>query len=405
VSQYEVIYANKYRLGDFVKNITIEDNLGEISFRAVITLEYDESLPSFSLGERIRISGTPYGMSEMKPILYYGILWDIESDWKGHKELILTVYDLSIYLKSEEEFLFQANTTASSRFKAYMRVTSLPLSTVEDTKIKLSKALYRAKPIYEMIRDDLKETVLKGGDFYRVYMSTQGMELRKIGQNKDVYVFETDKNIENITQKRTIEGAVTRVKILGLAENDQLSPIKKVLDGDIQIGVIQKMIQEEVEQAEKSSENSEEYKKALQEQIIALDQAGKFDEAKKLLQKLAGTEKSTAGIEEQIAKMDQEGKYDDLIGLLQKISKSGTKDPSTIKKTKDMTDVAKNMLQGPSEDFTFTTVDINTIRAGDIIRLNNMELYVCSVRHELGDTGRMTITAGSKDYVKRSFYI
>lgn len=397
---YEVIYADKYKLGNFVKGITIEDNLDEIAQRVVVRLEYTDECPSFVLGGRIRVSGTPYGINSMKPFLSYGVIWDIESDDRGQKEITVTAYDLSIYLKSEEEFIFQAGTKASDRLKEYLKACQLPIGTIEDTKVRLGKAIYRARPIYEMIREDLKETVLKRGDFYRVYMSTAGIELRKIGQNKDVYIFETDKNIESITQKRTLEGAITQVKIVGVAEDDKKSPIKKILTGNAQYGIIQKVIQEEVIRAEKTQE--EDYNK-IAELLDQLDKAGNYDEETKIIQQLK-IETQGSSIEDEIAKKKAQGDVKGLVGLIQKVAQTN-ETKNKVTNTKDMTDVAKNMLQGPTETFTFTSIDVNTIRAGDKIRLNDLDLYVCNVKHELGDIGKMTITAGTKDFVKRSFYL
>lgn len=396
---YEVVYANKYRLGDFVKNITVEDNLDEIALRVVIQLEYTDELPQLVLGGRIRVSGTPYGLTVLKPILYYGVIWDIESDDSGQKEIVITAYDLSIYLKSEEEFIFQPNMTASQRFKEYVKACKLPLGDVEDTKIKLGKAVYRARPIFEMIREDLKETVLKGGDFYRVLMTEKGLSLKRLGQNKDVYIFETDKNIERITQKRTLDGAITQVKIVGVAEDDKKSPIKKVLTGDTQYGTIQKIITEEVEQASKTKEKD---LKAIAEKIRQLDEAGNYDEAIKILRELGKKVEGTSE-EDTIAKLEAKGDVKGLIGLLQKIATTN-ETKGKVTNTKDMTDVAKNMLQGAMQTYTFITIDVNTLRAGDKIRLNGMDLYICNIKHELGDVGRMTITASTKDYIKRSFY-
>ncbi|BAH07929.1 XkdQ/YqbQ family protein [Clostridium kluyveri] len=49
-------------------------------------------------------------------------------------------------------------------------------------------------------------------------------------------------------------------------------------------------------------------------------------------------------------------------------------------------------------------VDINTIRAGDKVSLDGVELYVASVTHTLGSSGKMELTVGTMDYIRRKFY-
>jgi hypothetical protein len=58
------------------------------------------------------------------------------------------------------------------------------------------------------------------------------------------------------------------------------------------------------------------------------------------------------------------------------------------------------------EDYINITcaVDINTIRAGDKVSLDDVDLYVASVTHNLGSIGTMDLTIGTMDYIRRKFY-
>ena len=320
--RYEVVYEDKYYLGELVRQIALEDSLGEIAYRGTVVLEYNDSYPQeISLGKNMRISGTPYNIPEIKPFLQ-GVIWEIESEWRTNKEITFTVYDRSIYLKSEEEYLFQTGLKASDRIKRYLTDLGLPISKIEDTKIKLDKTIYRAQEICAMIKEDLRATVAKGGDMYRLYMTPAGMELRKIGSNDKIYEFVTEgANIFEITQKRTLENLVSKVKVVGEAPDDMKSPVLKVVTGDTKYGVIQKIIQDD-----------------------------------------------------------------------------------EIKNASEAEQKAKIFLSGSEETFTFTTICIPQIRAGDLIKLNTMNLIVCEVRHELTGVGKTTITCASKEYVKRNYY-
>jgi len=321
-NRYEVVYEDKYYLGEVIKNITIEDSLDEIALRCVIDIEYTQDYPPIKLGGWLRISGTPYGVDELKGLVYHGVVWEIESNWRENKDISIVIYDKCIYLKSEEEFLFENNTTATHRLKEYLKVLNLPIYKIPETGVKLEKAIYRAQSIAEMIKNDLKETARKSGKMYRVMMRAQGVELREIGDNDKVWEFLTEENIMEITQKRTLENAITKVKVLYSPYSETTK--SKVLfekSGDLSLGLIQKIVQDE-----------------------------------------------------------------------------------NITKKEQAENVANSLLAGKEEIFSFSTIDINEIRAGDKIKLNGMDLIVCSVRHNLGEIGRMDITAGSKNYVWRTYY-
>ncbi|MCL4440914.1 MAG: phage portal protein [Firmicutes bacterium] len=323
LSKYEVVLANKYYLRELIESISLEESLDEIAYRATIKLVVTPDFPGIAPGQEIRVSGIPFGGSSMVYLLHPGVVWEVESETRGLKHLTVTTYDKAIYLaKSEDEYLFPAGQTASQRLKRYAADWGVPLGAVTDTGISLAKAVYRAQPIWEMIMSDLKETVAKGGDMYRPRMTPDGLELVKLGSNKTVWVLEAEQNIEDLTQRRTLEGAVTQVKVLGHAGEDTRSPVLAIAKGET-------------------------------------------------------------------------AKY----GTLQRvISDEKIKTPAQAKT------VGQKALAGMQETFTVTAIDINTIRAGDKMKLNSMELLVKSVRHELGSPGHMTLELASTDYIRRVVY-
>lgn len=323
LQKYEVVLANKYYLRELVESITLEESLDEIAYRATVKMVVTPDFPGIAPGQECRVSGIPFGGSSMVYLLHPGVVWECESETRGQKHLTATIYDRTIYLaKSEDEYLFPAGSTASQRLKQYAKDWGVPLGQVADTRIPLAKAVYRAQPIWDMIMADLKETVAKGGGMFRPRMTPNGLELMKLGSNKTVWVLEAEQNIEELVQRRTLEGAVTQVKVLGHAEEDKRSPVLAIVKGETaKYGTLQRVISDE--------------------KIKTPAQA------------------KTAG---------------------------------------------QKALAGMQETFTVTAIDINTIRAGDKVRLNQMDLLVMSVRHELGSPGHMTLELASADYVRRVVY-
>lgn len=323
LKKYEVVLANQYYLRELLESITLDESLDEIAYRADIKLVVTPDLPGVEPGQVIRVSGVPFGGASMTYLLYPAVVWRCDSSTRGQKHLTVTAYDLMIYLsKSEDEYLLPAGQTASDRLRIYAADWEIPLGQIEDTGVPLERALRRAKPIWSMIMDDLKETVAKGGEMFRPRMTPDGLSLVKVGSNDTVWVLEADQNMEELSQRRTLEGAVTRVKVIGNAKENQRSPVLAIVDGETaRYGTLQKVIT-----------------------------------------------------------------YD----------KSST--------TLSARTTGKLQLAGMQETFTVQGIDINTMRAGDKAVLNNMELIVTTIRHELGSPGHMVAELADIDQVRRRFY-
>lgn len=324
---YEVILDNQYALGDLVENLTLEESLDEIAYRASVNMRLTADFPGMRPGQEIRVSGVPFGGTSMVYLLHPGVVWECENVYGNSDKLSVTIYDSTIYLaKSEDEYLFPAGQTASQRLERYAADWGITLNNYVDTAEILRKNVYRSQPIYSMIMSDLKETARKGGALYRPRMTPNGLELFEIGSNEAVWALEPSGNIESLTQRRTLEGTVTKVKVLG-NESDPESATE----------------------------------------VLAVEEADT-----------------------------------DQFGTLQKVVLD-----STITTVSEAVKAAKGLLSGIQETFSVTSLDVNTIRAGDKVALigSGMELIVTSVRHELGQPGKMTLELASYDYVKRRYYL
>ena len=319
---YEVVLADKWFLREIIESITIEESLDEIAARATVVMTITPDFPGITPGQAMRVSGVPFGGTSMV-VLLDGVIWECDSVTRGQKHLTATVYDRSIYMaRSEDEYLFPAGQTATQRLNQYATDWGIPLGQVVDTGVGLAKAVYRAQPIYNMLLADLKETVSKGGEMFRPRMVGTTLHLVPLGSNQTVWVMEADQNAEEINQRRSLDGAVTQVKVLGAAPEEGRSP------------------------------------------VLALEKG------------------ATA-------------KY----GTLQRV----IQDPK-ITTAADAKQAAKEQLSGIQETITVTALDINTIRAGDKVQLNGMDLLVASVRHNLGSPGHMTLELAAESYIRRRYY-
>lgn len=247
---YKVIVDDKYDITKLVETITLKDSLDQIAYQANIRLAVSASsgLPSISPGMAVRISGVPFGEKSMVHLLHPAVIWEVESSNSGTKRLSLTVYDRMIYLeKSEDEFLLPKDQTATQRLKTYAKEWKIPYATLPETKTKLGKAVYRSQTIFSMMFADLKETAKSGGDMYHPRMTPGGLQLFQVGSNAKVY--ELDRLID-LTQMRTLEGAVTKVKVMAASESPSGKEVpSKVLaieqNGVEELGTLQKLVEDD----------------------------------------------------------------------------------------------------------------------------------------------------------------
>lgn len=331
---YEVVHLDKYYLRELIEGITLKDSLDQISYSASLKITVPASMQAINPADLIRVSGVPYGESTWKPLLDPGVVWEVSSGSDNIKTLDITIYDRTIYIsKSEDEYLFPAGQTASQRLRKYAADWGIKISTIPDTKIKLKKAVYRSQAIYNMITQDLQETVKAGGDMYIPRMTITGLELFKIGSNSTVWVLEAT---ENVSRKRSLEGTITKVKVIGTEDR------------------------KETKRSKKSGSKEETPSPIL---AIATGQTEKFGTLQKMVQ------------DEDV-----------------KTAAAGKK-------------LAESMLTGVQETYSYTGIDINTLRAGDTVKLNGADLIVTSVTHNLGDPGHMNLELASADYVKRRYFL
>ncbi len=317
---YEVVFANKYDLSELVESLSLEESLNEIAYCANIKLVVTPDMPIITPGQEIRIAGIPFGKTKKENLLNPAVVWECRSSNAGRKHLNITAYEKTIYLaKSEDERLMPGNQTATERIKQYAMSWGIPVGNIVDTREKLVRNIKRSQTILSMIMEDLKETVDKGGAMYRIRMTSRGLELFEVGGNSAIWELGA---LEEVAQNRTLEGAITKVKVIGSQESENaVAKTLAVMEKDIEkYGTLQKLI--------------------MDSKIETVEQARK---------------------------------------------------------------VAAKTLLGMQETISVTALDINTVRAGDRVRLNNLELIVTKVRHQLGNPGRMELELAAESKVRRDF--
>lgn len=234
----DLILKDRYKINNLNQGITLKEALDGIAYSASIDIVETKELSKVGIfkGDKIKLI-------DGNNIIFSGVIWDLNKNKKS-KKISLSCRERTVYIEeSEDEYLFGEG-TATSRINQYCKDWGIPTESLLDTKLKLSKAVYRKDTIFSMMKKDLKETAVKGGDLYKLRMANK-LNLFKLGSNTKIYKLESV--LEDIDEKYSLSGLVTQVKVLGKNDkDDKKSPIigtyKKNTD---KFGTIQKILQDE----------------------------------------------------------------------------------------------------------------------------------------------------------------
>lgn len=237
---YSVILRNNIKLDDFKLKISLSETIDSIAYTANIQFVVPTEL-KVAEGDPIEIIKNK---DPGKGTVFKGVIWTKNTDMKHNKVGSLTCKERTIYIEeSEDEYLFAEGTTATQRAQQMCGDWGVPIGNFEDTGVALSKAPPKINTIYSMMLDDLRETAEKGGGLFR-YKMQEKLELIKIGNNKVVH--DISNILDNVGQTGSLEGAVSKVKVLGKKNDDTKSPVTGTFEKDTdRLGTLQRVIQDE----------------------------------------------------------------------------------------------------------------------------------------------------------------
>ena len=247
LTKYEVVLQNKYFLRELIESLMLEDRLDEIAYTGTVRLavpgDQFTGLPVIQPGMEMRISGVPFGQKDMVYLLNPGVAWDVTIENRARRHWEVKIYDKTIYLaKSDDEYIFTEGTTATQRIKQIASDWGIAVDSIADTGQPLAKGVHRAKSIWSIMQSCLAETAQKSGRLFRLRMTPNGLSLFELGTNDPVWVIEFGVNFIDVTQKQTLEGTITQVKVLGNASGDERSPIVANVKGEVdKLGTLQKI--------------------------------------------------------------------------------------------------------------------------------------------------------------------
>lgn len=244
----ELYLKNIYKIELLSEAVILKESVDSVAYTLNIDLALTDELKSLGIskGDSIKLYDYPfqnaYGTGNTFE-LFNGVIWDINKSEKS-KKISLVCKERTVYIEeSESEYVWSQGETADQRINTIAYYWEIPVGTLENTKIGLSKGR-RRESLYSMIRKDLKETAQKGGSLYRLRMDEK-LNLFELGTNEIVY--EIGNIVDDINEKQSLQGMVTQVKVLGKNDKqDTYSPIIGVFNSNTEkYGTVQKIVQDD----------------------------------------------------------------------------------------------------------------------------------------------------------------
>ena len=233
-----------YHLDEAIQRMSWEEQDGQLAQKASIGLadcEVDgQPLRSLMKINRIIRIHADWGAGP-QPV-FDGTVWEWQYTHAQNKDLTITAYDPMIRLQQSKDMkYFSAGLSTPAILGAVCGDWGIPLDYQWAQQITHGKKVFNGEAVSDIVLKLLEEVRQQTGSRYVSIYRDGELQVCGFGTNKDIYRFTGDNSI-SMTTKLTINNLVTRVKIIGKADNKGRSSVEAVLDGRLEFGVLQEIV-------------------------------------------------------------------------------------------------------------------------------------------------------------------
>lgn len=160
----------------------------------------------------------------------------------GGKSFALTAYDELFNLQqSQDDRYLPAGTGTKSAIIAVFNDWGIPVGEYKGPDAVHAKTLFKSQYLSDIILSLLDDAEKHGAEHYIVRASGGKASVLPIGANEDIYHFSDDSNTTTTSDKISTSSMVTRVKVMGLANDDGKVAPEAIVDGKTEYGIRQRI--------------------------------------------------------------------------------------------------------------------------------------------------------------------
>ena len=244
-SVYIVSGSTKYNVTKAILSIDRSEPEGQIAQRVMLNLanvKVGDTLLSGLLKARDRVFVYANDNGKEKEV-FRGFLWTrARIDSLSEKEVRYTCYDNLIYFQeSEDSLYFSSGKSTKDVMESICEKWGIKLQYSYDsiTHTKMPLRGYLADIFTEDILDLVKKRTKKK---YVILSEQDTMVVKPAGSNTTIYHFDAGKNTTRTASGWTMDGIITKVVIVGKADDNDREPVEATVTGKTgEYGTVQRI--------------------------------------------------------------------------------------------------------------------------------------------------------------------
>ena len=242
--QYRAIAVDgdgrQHDIRDCIMDFGWEENEGELSARISFTAKSGHLPGLANPGSLIAILASGGGIMDTEVARGYVASW--EPVWQGSGDTLrCTCYDELYNLqKSHDNLYFPSGTRTRPAVEGILNACGIPVGKYQGPDVTHGKMKFNNRALADTILGLMDDAEKKSGRKCLVRASAGKAQVIPRGSNKEVYVFRED-NTDSVGMCISTASLVTRVKVIGQADDEGRSSVEATLDGLTEYGIRQKI--------------------------------------------------------------------------------------------------------------------------------------------------------------------
>lgn len=236
---------NQYNIKDFVQNLGWEENENEIATRISFSSKNDKTSKGYlssiiKPGCLVGVFASDNGSLDEEVARGYVETWNPIEKNSGNN-LKCTCYDELYKLqKSQDNRYYPSGTGTKSALQGIFDDWEIPQGDYKGPNASHGKLVYNNKYLSDIILELLDDAVKLGSMKCIVRASKGYTSVIERGSNKTVYVFRVD-NTQMFSQTISTSDLITRVKVVGQADDDGKRSVEATMNGLTKYGIRQRI--------------------------------------------------------------------------------------------------------------------------------------------------------------------
>lgn len=233
-----------YLLNDALLSLAWEEQEGQLAQKATLELAdckagADDLRSLLKINCMIKIYAD-WGKGRQP--LFEGTIWEWKYERGQNQTLSVTVYDPMIRLQQSKDFKYFSKGLATPAIVGNICGDwGVPLDYKWDQQMTHEKKVFNGETVSNMIIKLLEEVQQQTGIQYVASYKEGKLWVGGYGMNQEIYRF-TGENTISTSDKLSINNLVTRVKIIGKADDEGRTSVDAVIDGNLDYGILQEII-------------------------------------------------------------------------------------------------------------------------------------------------------------------